>query len=110
MESILSQEIKLQNIVKAAVIIQCVFILTYIAILFLKPLNYPALAQKFGWLALIASFGLSKYYIFHGKKLESVKNFTEKEKESRKKEYFFYFFSLYPLWVIAIITAQYFSS
>ncbi|MCB9092852.1 MAG: hypothetical protein H6620_09860 [Halobacteriovoraceae bacterium] len=110
MESVLLEEVKLKKIVKVTVLIQCVLISSYIIILFLKPHNYPILAQKFGWLALIISFGLSRYYIFHGKKLENVKNFSEEEKESKKKEYFLYFFFLYPLWAIAIIATRYFSS
>jgi|JI10StandDraft_1071094.scaffolds.fasta_scaffold17272_7 uncharacterized membrane protein YbhN (UPF0104 family) len=109
MEAICVEEQKQKKIVKVTIFIQCAFILSYLAILILKPAHYLFIAEKFGWFALLASFGLARLYIYQGKKIENLKNFSDEEFESIKKQYFFYYFSLYPFWVIAIVATKYFS-
>ena len=109
MEAICAEEEKQQKIVKATTFLQCALVSSYLAILILKPDNYPSIAEKLGWFALLASFGLARLYIHQGEKVENLKNFSDEEFESIKKQYFSYYFLLYPFWAIAITAANYFS-
>ena len=106
MEAVYAEEQKQKKIIKMTIFFQCVLISIYLAILLLKPNNYLLIAQKFGWFSLLASFGLARLYIHQGKKIESLKNFSNKEFESIKKQYFSYYFLLYPFWAIAIIATN----
>lgn len=63
MEAVYAEEENQHKIVKATIFFQCVFVLIYLAILLLKPENYPSIAEKFGWFALLTSFGLARLYI-----------------------------------------------
>jgi hypothetical protein len=109
MEALCAEEGKQHKIVKATIFLQCTFILIYLSILLIKPNNYPSIAEKFGCFALLASFGLARLYIYQGKKIEKLKNFSDEEAGSIKREYFSYYFFLYPLWVIAIMATKHFS-
>ena len=108
MEAIDLEEQKQKKIVKITIFLQCALILIYLAILVLKPANYLSIAEKFGWFALLASFGLARLYIHQGKKVENLKSFSDGEFESIKKQYFSYYFLLYPFWAIAIVATHYF--
>ena len=105
---IVCEEEKQKKIVKVTILLQCILIAIYSSILIVKPENYPALAQGFGWFALLVSFGLARLYIYQGKKVERLKDFSDGEVKSISKEYFSYYFIFYPLWVIATVGASYF--
>ena len=71
-----------------------------IFIMIKQPVHYQAIGKSFSIGALISSFVIARVYIYFGKRLEGLKTFSSKEKEFRKKEYFYKFFASYPLWLI----------
>ena len=54
-------------------------------------------------IALVTSFGISRFYIKRGKELEELKTFSEQEVAIQRREYFIVYFAPYPLWLFMVI-------
>lgn len=98
-ESIEFLEQKSKQIVKTAAYQQAVAIIIAASILYFKPPAYKEIGQSFSMLALFASFAISRWYIYTGKKIEAMKTFSDEEDAAIKNEYTFRFFAPYVLWV-----------
>ena len=95
-------EQKFKQIIKAAAYFQTVAILIAASILYLKPPAYQEIGQSFSILALCASFAISRWYIYTGKKIEKTKTLSQEECASIKKSFLIRFFSPYVLWVASM--------
>lgn len=91
-------EQRMAQIAKMAVIFRCIAITVAVLILYSRPSGFKDIGQKFSMIGLIASFVISKTYIYTGKKLEKFKIFSPDEIAERKQEYFRKFFYAYGLW------------
>lgn len=91
-------EERMSCIAKMAVLFQCIAATFALSILYFRPDDFRNIGQTFSSAALIASFIISKTYIYTGKKLETLKTFSEDEIAIRKQEYFRKFFFAYGLW------------
>ena len=103
-----SEEANVKKIVRLSVWFQCCLMLIYISILLFKLPSYQTLAQAFGIFALFVSFLCSRIYIHHGKKAEKLNNFSTKDRNRIKKEYFLYYFLPYPLWLGCVLASNHF--
>ncbi len=91
-------EQRMVRIAKMAVLFQCTAAAIAISILYFQPNGFRDVGQTFSATALVASFIISKTYIYTGKKLETFKTFSSEEAAARKQEYFRKFFYAYGLW------------
>jgi hypothetical protein len=98
-ESIEFLEQKSKQIVKTATYQQAVAIIIAASILYFKPPGYKEIGQFFSMLALFASFAVSRWYIYNGKKIEAIKTFSDEKEVAIKNEYMFRFFAPYMLWI-----------
>jgi hypothetical protein len=96
-------EKRLNKLARLSLYHQGFWLLLLNAILILKPYYFREIASCLGSVALSASFIASKIYIYAGKDVEELKNFSEAEIAARQKEYWLRFFSPYVLWTICII-------
>jgi len=90
---------KSKQIIRAAAYLQAIAIVIVGSILYFKPSGYREMGQYFSMLALFSSFAVSRWYIYNGKKVEAMKNFSDEEGNAIKNEYFLRFFTPYILWV-----------
>ncbi|PCI94131.1 hypothetical protein COB11_04340 [Candidatus Aerophobetes bacterium] len=93
---------KSNQIIKAAGYFQGIAIVIAASTLYFKPLGYKEIGQCFSMLALFSSFVITKWYIYNGKKIETMKTFSGEGRNSIKNEYLFSFFAPYILWVACI--------
>jgi hypothetical protein len=92
-------EKKLNQIVRIALCLQCLWVLGLFSILVLEPHYYNDAGKSLALFALLASFAVSRFYIHTGKKLEEFMTFSPEEARARKMEYMGLFFSPYVLWI-----------
>ena len=85
-ESIGFLEEKFKQIVKMAAYQQAVATIIAASILYFKPPGYKEIGQSFSVLALFASFAVSRWYIYTGKKIEVMKTFSDEDGADIKNE------------------------
>lgn len=102
-EQVLTLEKQLKRIANLALCMQGLWVVMLACLFFLLPEFYQKGGQVLSAVALLLSFAISRLYIAKGKELETIKKFSPKEIEIKKREYFTVFFSPYPLWVFMFI-------
>ncbi len=100
----LNQEKKVANhldlIAKISVFFQPTAGIIAILIMILQPAGYQTLGKGFSMSALIVSCVITRIYIQTSKKLEALKTLSPEDENLRRKEYFYKFLSVYPMWLL----------
>jgi len=102
METTAEEKIKSQHnlVAKVSLIFQLIAGIIAILIMIFHPRNCSIIGKSFSMAAFVISIIISRIYIFLGKKLENLKQFSEEEKELKRREYFYKIFSSYPMWIL----------
>jgi len=92
-------EEKVLQIKRFAAYFQLLGIVTLGSILYYQPSGYNQIGTVVSLFCLLASFAISKWYIYNGKKIETLKTFNEIEKNEIMREYLLRFWAPYILWI-----------